>query len=177
MLWRGTVDTFKTLKFEKSGQRPFRNVYRRHVSHHVHYTSVLRPPMREYNTRAIRYPLRRCTFILNQGRGLPPLSFLSTSHTRPRSCNHSTSFPVYGCFSDVCPASPAIQGINLTPLSAEPYTMTTRPLRGIETTTLQLITSTSPSNSPPLPNPTRSPAKRQQPSHGPTRPKSHWAHA
>jgi len=131
--------------------------------------------MREYNRTAIGYPLRRCTLVLNQGRSLPPLFFL-TSDTRPLSCTHSTFFLGYGWFSKVCPASPAIQGINLTPLSAEPGTVTTRPLKGSEATTLQVITITSPSNFPPLPNPTSSPANWQHPSHGPTQPKSHWAH-
>ena len=83
----------------------------------------------------------------------------------------------YGCFSQVCPALPSIQGVDLTPLSEEPCSMTMRPFREGEVMTLRVITITSPSNFPPPPNPTRSPAKRQHPSHGPTRPKLHWAHA
>ena len=96
---------------------------------------------------AIRYPLRRSILILSRGCSLPSLlpyltyttSILSLLNVLP------------GCFSEVCPALPAIKGINLTLLSTEPYTMTIRPLRVIEATTLQVNTITSPSNFPLLP--------------------------
>jgi hypothetical protein len=84
-----------------------------------------------------RLHLRCCILVLNQGRNLPPLSFL-TSQSWPLSCTHATFFLGNGCFSEVCPASPIVQGIDLTPHSAEPGTMTTHPLRGSEATTTQL---------------------------------------
>ena len=64
------------------------------VSYNVNYTSVLRPTMRQYDPTAIGYPLRRCTLVLEQGRRLALLSFL-TSLTRPLSCTSDLALPHY----------------------------------------------------------------------------------
>jgi len=95
------------------------------------------PSMHEYNTTATGYPWQRCTLVLNQGRSLSPLSFL-ISHTWPLSRVFPGVRILDGCFSEVRPASPVIQGTYLTPRSAEPGTMITHTLRGSEATTTQL---------------------------------------
>ena len=81
------------------------------------------------------HTFRRCTLIFNQSRSfhLSP----SIPHI-PASCTQTTFFLGYRCFSEVRPASLVVQGISLTPSSAEPGTMITRPLRGGEATTPQL---------------------------------------
>ena len=159
LLWGGTVDTFKTLRIERRGPSNLFEVCITIISLTIPRYSDLQCGNTTQRLSDIFCDVVATLYAYSRPRleltGIPPLS----SHTQPLSCTHSTFFPGYRCFSEVCPASPAIQGMNPTPLSAEPCTMTTRPLKGGETTTLQVITITSPSSFPPLPNPTSSPAK------------------
>ena len=84
------VDTFKTLRIKRTGPSHLFEVC----------ITIIVSPMRQNNTTAIGYPLRRYTLVLNKGRSLPSLLPYLTYHDlylafTPRSSWGTDDSPTY----------------------------------------------------------------------------------